>query len=258
MINQGDPSLAFVQDADDLDFVNRVQRAMARAIDLIVSERGHHAFCVRSPSMILKYKDDWQLAWAGRWSTLNEQAKTALKRYYEQIEILELAAQRDVDRDYESAKRRSVILLADLLESYVETIIQLCLVHSLKEAEGIQKLTRRKPLNVTDPVEVKRCIRNWERKCFPTTTSRSARFVAMFKHFMPFEFNQLTDVDNLFFHRNKLTHEIIQIGDIRAEQHRSADASTLSLEAVDGFFDTVANFVIASMEAFKAYKKLDH
>jgi hypothetical protein len=255
---QSDPGLAFVQDADDLDFANRVQRPMVRALDLIVTERRHHAFCVRSPSIILKYKDDWQLAWAERWPGLNDEAKSALKQYYEQIEILELAAQHDVDREYESAKRRSVILLADLLESYVETIMQLCIVHSLKLPEKIKILTGKLPLDVENPVDVKWSVREWEKHKFPELKqSRALRFVAMFNKFMPMKSNQPETIDEIIYHRNKLTHEIIQIGDIGSEQHRSADAATLSLELVDRYFDAVSNFIIASMEAFKGYKKLE-
>lgn len=57
-------------------------------------------------------------------------------------------------------------------------------------------------------------------------------------------------VDNLFRHRNALTHEIIQISDTDDDKHVSADASGLSLEEVDSYFDAVGDFIIATMSAF--------
>lgn len=249
--------LEFVQTADDTVFVNQIQRAMARAIDLVVYERRHHSFCVVAPKLMSEYKQVWLLAFANQWKDKSDEEKAGLRRWFELIELNEDTANRDIKSDFESAKRRTIILLADLFESYVESILQLCAVHSLKTSELVYKLTGKRPKSVTDPLEVKRAIRSWERTRFPDfRDSRSTRLVAMITQFMPLDFKQLAEIDSLLDHRNALTHEIVQIGELNNDSHRSANAASLSLEKVDNYFNVVGNFIIASMEAFKRYKPL--
>jgi hypothetical protein len=251
-----DTIFSFVDAADDVTFVQQTQRAMERAIDLVINERMHHTFCIQAPKMISEYKSVWLLAWEGRWALQSEEQKGILKDWYKLIEMTEDTAARDVERNYESAKRRSVILLADLFESYVESILQLCIVHSLQTPEKIKKLTGKLPASLTDPASVKRSVRNWEKTRFPELKkSRAARLVAMMRKFMPLQFEHTETIDALFFHRNALTHEIVQIGELENLNHRSADAAHLTHEEVYAYFDLVSDFVFASIDAFKSYKR---
>ncbi|MEQ1549417.1 MAG: hypothetical protein ABL918_12345, partial [Chakrabartia sp.] len=233
----------------------QIQLAMARAIDLVINERMHHSFCVRAPKMISEYKEVWKLAWAERWQSQTEEQQIVLKTWYKSIELTEDTAIKDIERDYESAKRRSVILLSDLLESYIESILQLCIVHSMQSPKNIKSLTGREPKSITDPACVKKSVRHWEKHKFPNfASSRAARVMAMMQTFMPLKFEKTREIDEIFFHRNALTHEIVQIGELENDGHRSADAANLSLEQVDNYFNVVGDFVCASMDAFKSYQ----
>lgn len=231
--------------------INRIPLAMARAIDLVSNERAHHTLCVRAPTTILNYKQTFELAWADRWQDQDEIQKSVLRQWYTQIELTELAAQRDIDRNYEAAKRRSVILLADLLEAYVETLLQLMQSIDDPIGETTLDLTGRRPRDVDDARDMRRSIRHWERRI--DLPSRLQRLLHMLRHFLPHlavADDTATLLDEMFEHRNALTHEIIQVSNDPASTHVSADASGITLERVDAYFDGVSDLIIATMNAW--------
>ena len=232
-------------------FVNHIQLAMSRAVDLVANERAHHALCVRSPAMITNYKQVFQLAWANRWADLDEELKNTLRTWYGHIEIVEDAASREIERDYEAAKRRSIILLADLLEAYVETLLQLMQTLEDEEGEATFNLTGRRPRDMSDSRDVRRSIRTWERSI--KARSRTQRFLRMLNHYLPLgelDERAVALLDEMFTHRNALTHEIIQVSNDPTSTHVSADAASITLERVDQYFDVVGDFIISTMAAF--------
>lgn len=251
--------LESAQSANGKEFATQMVKAMARAIDLVCRERAHHFLCIRATTAMSQYKQTWESAWAARLETTSEDERRILRAWYQEIDLMEHAAIEDLKYDLESVKRRSIILLADLMESYIESVLQLCLVYWLETPEKIRSVTGVAPREIDDPVEVKRCVRKWERTKFPDFRNRRAdRLTAMLRTFIPIESIDNDIMDEIFEHRNALTHEIIQISSNTSEKFRSADASMIDIQRIDIYFNYVGDFILRSMDAFKKYRNPDH
>ena len=77
----------------------------------------------------------------------------------------------------------------------------------------------------------------------------------MFSEFMPLQYSKIIPINELFQHRNALTHEIVQVGFDIGDRFVSADAQGISLEDVDLYFDAVGDFILSTMDAFKLYRR---
>lgn len=239
----------------DHEFANKMQRAMTRAMLVIGREQLHHSFCVRAPTMIAKYKEDWPLAWHEKWPSLTASQQEVFRGWFDQIGVVERMATEDIEIDYETAKRRSIILLADLSENYTEVLLQLLISKGLGCDSDVKRLTGFKKAKLSDPRSIRKSVRNWERTQFPNLHNRTDRIFAMMNQFMPFAWASdihRSQMDEIFHHRNRLTHEIIQIGDMNDDSAQSADATNITLSAVDSYFVTVGEFIGSTLNGFKS------
>ena len=238
----------------DADFADRMQKSMTRAMNLIARERAHHTLCVRAPTMLLKYKEDWQLAWHDKWPTMSEEQQEVFRGWFQQIENIEQLAEQDIEFDYESAKRRSVILLGDLMEGFVEALLEILIVKSTMNDEELARLTGFKKAKLDSSASIMRAIRNWERTKHPGIRRRTQRIDMMLNRFMPFCWptEEISEtIDTIFKHRNRLTHEIIQI-EFSEVSEKSADTAHLSLSDLDNQFVAVGEFIGATLQGFRA------
>ncbi len=232
-----------------------MQQAMTRAMTVIWREQMHHTLCVRAPSMVTRYKEDWPLAWCDKWPTFDDDRKEVFKRWFEQIGVVERLATEDIAADYESAKRRSIILLADLSENYAEVLLQLLISKGLACDADVVRLTGYKKASLEDLKSIRRSVRHWERTKFPNLLNRTDRISTMMNVFMPFSWasdNDQIQLDEIFSHRNRLTHEIIQIADLGDQSAQSVDATNITLVEVDGYFVAVGEFIGSTLKGFAA------
>lgn len=223
---------------------------MSRAIILVSSERAHHFFCVQAVTMMANMKQVWQLAWAEPWKTMDDQAKEVMRKWYQEIDMMEKVASEEIAAEYEATKRRSIILLGDLTESYIETLLATFARHVDETGEVTRIISGRKPKEMGDPRDVRRSVRAWERSL--PHKRRSARVTEMLQFYMPnfrMKDEEADVLDELFSKRNALTHEIILIGDLKTSEHHSATAAEITLQRVDEYFNIVGDFLLATMSA---------
>lgn len=105
---------------------------------------------------------------------------------------------------------------------------------------------------MADARDARRLNRVWE-KSLKGLTSRTRRFEQMLNHYLPLgalEVRWVKTLDEMFAHRNALTREIIQVLADPTSTHVPADAAGITPATVDQYFDTVGDFIIATMVAF--------
>ncbi|MBX3561903.1 MAG: hypothetical protein KF780_08830 [Sphingomonas sp.] len=239
-----------------LDLVNALQRAMARAIDLVTNERMHHFLCIRSIYMASNLEGLFLLAWAGPAKTLDDHTKKTLQKWYADIKTYEDVSSRERKLDFETVKRRTIICLADLAENYVETLIATYKRYLDDTGEVTRILSGRKPKDIRDPRDVRRSVRSWERSI--PNERRVKRFEEMIQFYMP-NFSMPSEcesaLDDLFKTRNALTHELILIGDLHDTRHVSATAAGVPIDQIEAYFRAVEELIMSSMKALRTRNK---
>ena len=115
----------------DRPLLNMLHMAMVDAIKKVDAERGHHATCTRAIMTFPEYaelKSD-KLRQSVRIDRLSDDQRKIIVRHLEQILASVEVSKIEILSDFESVNRRSVIVLADLMEGVLETVTGSFLLH---------------------------------------------------------------------------------------------------------------------------------
>ncbi|WP_370183644.1 hypothetical protein, partial [Alteriqipengyuania sp.] len=194
--------------------LNALQKSQMDAVNLLIAEQEHNALCWRSIFHVPHYSEllveKLRVAEAGMSDVEKRNAASALQW----VEINLLSAQREAREGYKSVTRRTVIVLADILENALEATIAICLQHLDPAQSSLQEVTSYRREAHAER-EFKRAIRRWESKLFSTMPDRTARMEHMIGAFFP-DFRVPEDaslLDELFEARNEFTHEAIRLSE---------------------------------------------
>lgn len=227
--------------------LNRLQKALGDAIMLITEEQEHHALCYRSISMMQPYAQMIPSFHKTHAIHYTDEQKSGLIRWLEWVKLTLVSASQEEISDFQRVKRRSVIVLADVLEAAVEVVIATCLQHLDPAAASVRELTKYRK-DIIDDAGSKLAVRSWERLLFLDYRLRSDRFTYMIRCFFP-AFQPPQDIqliDLLVENRNRLTHDIISLS---RYVEPDTDCPTFSAEQIDSFFSASGDFLLALLKA---------
>lgn len=229
--------------------LNRLQKSLSDAILLLAEEQEHHALSYRSISMVDNYAQIFPAFFRPHLSRLDDDTKEGIARWTRWIMITLESAAKEQARDYERVKRRTTIVLADLLEGVVESVVATCLRHLETQKVSLRELTGSKG-RVDSERDLRFAVRAWEKRLFEEP-SRVARFERMLTSFFPnFALpDDASQLDRLLRLRNEYTHEVIVVTDSITPRSPSECPSH---QNIDDFFQSAGNFILAIMTAIPA------
>ncbi len=210
---------------------------------MIVDEQEHHALCYRAISMIDPYAQMIPSFYQDKMTEFTVQEKESLSRWIEWVKTTLISASNEATRDYQRTKRRTVIVLADIVEAAMEITLASCLDHLDPVGIDLKSLTGYKKRSDATG-DLKQAIRSWERKLFPRLPTRSSRFIYMiqcfFPSFAPPKNSELIDI--LIVSRNSFTHDLIPLS-----SHIQLDVAdpTFTDDQIDGLFAAASDFLLA-------------
>lgn len=205
--------------------------------------REHHALSYRSISMVSHYA----LILPDHLKNIPISEGPAVARWGDWVQITLESAKKEQGSDFEQVKRNAVIVIADIVEGAVESVVATCLRHLATDQISLRELTGHKGSSVSER-DLKYAVRTWEKRLFPSIPSRVQRIAAMVSTFFPkFEApSSSARLDAVFECRNKLTHELIVVTDQISDEAIEVGAS---LQEIDEFFDAAVHLILAMIEA---------
>jgi hypothetical protein len=177
----------------------------------------------------------------------DEAGKLSLIRWIEWVKITLQSAEREHSHEYQRVKRRTIIVVADIVEAIVEIELATCLEHLDPSGPSVRTLTGYKR-KIGRDFDSKMAVRSWERTLYVKHPSRSKRFEHMIRCFFSgFVLPENADlIDQLITYRNELTHDVIPIsrvvGDVNANPN-------ISHEQIDSFFEASGDFMLRMLTA---------
>lgn len=232
------------------DLLNRLQKALSDALLLLVEEQEHHALSYRSISMVDNYAQIFPAFWRPHTQNLDDETKHGLARWTQWIILTLESALKEHARDYERVKRRTTIVLADLLEGAVESVLASCLRHLATDKVSLRDLTGSRG-NISSERDLRFAVRSWEKRVYLEGLSRVIRFEKMLSTFFP-EFvlpDNAACLNELFRLRNEFTHELIVVTDSLAPR---TPLKCPTHQEIDDFFHSAGDFILAMMKAVPA------
>ncbi len=226
--------------------LNALQKAQVDTVELLRREMAHHALCWRSIHTIPRYSDLLIQKLQPITEGMDQTQKNRLAEGLEDIQHNLKSATNEINSKYSSVTRRTVIVLADIIENLVESTIGICLLHLDPTQTSIKEVTTFKRQAATER-HLKQAVRAWEYSLFVNLPNRTQRIEHMTKAFFP-NFTAPDDLDfldQLFSARNKFTHELVRL----ADEDFGADEEGWSLARVDNAFKVACDFLIALMTA---------
>jgi hypothetical protein len=226
--------------------LNALQKAQVDTIELLSAEMAHHALCWRSIHTIPHYSDLLVAALKPISAEMDQAAKSRLAEGLQWVQINLESATTEIGIEYKSVIRRTVIVLADIVENLVESTIGICLLHLDPTQTSIREVTTFKRQAATERL-LKQAVRAWESSLFAKLPARTERIAHMVTAFFP-AFSAPLDfelLDLLFTTRNQYTHELIRLSDDEPQ----GDAEMWSLAKVDQAFKVASDLLIAVMKA---------
>lgn len=236
-------------EADDKrrSLLNRLQKTLSDAIMLIVEEQEHHALCYRAISMMQPYAQILPQFYGNHVKDFTEEQKASLARWLEYMMITLQSANNEQARDYQRVKRRTVIILADVIEAVVKIVTATCLQDFAETSNQLRELTGyKKPICVGS--DAKNAVRKWEQRLYPILPSRVDRFEYMLVYFFP-DFVRPPNfklLDTLIERRNQLTHDVIPLSE---NIQNDPEIPTFTAQQIDDFFVASGDFVLAMLNA---------
>lgn len=227
--------------------LNRLQKALSDALMLVVAEQEHHALSYRSMMMMEHYAQILPSFYKPHLEGFDNELKQGLGRWLEWVKITLESALHEESRDFNTVKRRAIIVLADIFEGVVESAVVTCLRHLARDQTPLRKLTGYRGKGDTEK-ELKFAFRTWEKRLYGSMPSRAQRFGRMISAFFPKFLIPATAgrLDDLVERRNRYTHEIIIVTDDLSD---IVTLPTASAQEIDDFFAAVGDFIIAMLGA---------
>lgn len=226
--------------------LNALQKAQIEAFQLLNEEFKHHALCWRSIGTVPYHA---QLLVSMLRPITSEKDQTAKEKLVKGVELVQInleSAEAEINSEYRSVIRRTVIVFADIVENLVESTIGVCLLHLDPTQTSIREVTTFKRQATTERL-LKQAVRAWESRLFADLPARTQRIEHMIKAFFPafkapqdFEF-----LDRLFIARNLFTHELIKLN----EEEKLEAPEIWTLAKVDQAYDAASGFLLAVMTA---------
>lgn len=226
--------------------LNALQVAQIDAIKLLFAEQEHHALCYRSIATVPRYAQLEASEFQRTASQMDQTTKGELAHGLQWVEINLESATTEIEAEYQSVIRRTIIVLADIIENLVESTIGICLLHLDPTQTSIRELTKYKKQPETER-HLKQAVSAWEFRSFADFPARTQRIEHMIKAFFPAFVapKDLEILDRLFVARNQFTHELIRL----SEDDVIQAPENWSLARVDQAFDVASNFLLAVMTA---------
>jgi hypothetical protein len=226
--------------------LNALQKAQADALQLLFVEMKHHALCYRSIGTVPHYAQLLVSTLRLTALQMDQTAKGELAEGLQWVQINLERAETEIEAGYQSVIRRTIIVLADIVENLVESTIGICLLHLDPTQTSIREVTTFKRQAATERL-LKQAVRAWESRLFADFPARTQRIEHMIKAFFPaFEKPQDFEVlDRLFIARNQFTHELIRL----TEEDVAEALEPWSLPKVDQLFHVASDFLLAVMAA---------
>lgn len=226
--------------------LNALQKAQVDAIDLLHTEMAHHALCWRSVHAVPLYSELLAANLKPLAAEMDQAAKGRSAEGLEWVLINLESATAEIGAKFKSVNRRTVIVLADIVENLVESTIGICLLHLDPTQTSIRDVTTFKRQALNERL-LKQAVGKWEYSLQPTMPARTQRIRHMISAFFPsFESpSEFELLDELFTARNLFTHELIRLG----EDEASDTPQIWSLAKVDDAFKVASDFLIAVMTA---------
>ena len=226
------------------DLLNALQKAQVDAIELLRMEMSHHAVCWRSIHSYPHYTellvDRLRLVAAD----ISEEGRARLGDGLQWAQINLDSVSNEIQQNYASVTRRTVIVLADILDNLIDSTLGLCLLHLDPTQTSIKDVTTFKG-QVSNERHLQTAVDNWERSLSGKIGTRTARITHMLTAFFP-EFQPPQDIellDNLFSARNSFTHALI-----RLDENMPAHVERpWTLSMVDDGFRVASEFLLAVM-----------
>jgi hypothetical protein len=222
--------------------LNALQKAQLDAFQLLNAEFKHHALCWRSIGTVPYYAELLQKTLKPSLAKMDQVAKSQLVEGLERVLINLDSAKIEIQANYNSVIRRTVIVFADIVENQFESTIGICLLHLDPAQTSIREITTFKRQAETER-QLKQAVRKWESSL--SAPARTQRIEHMVKAFFPtfaapqdFEF-----LDRLFLARNQFTHELIRL----SEEEKLEAPEIWTLAKVDQAYDAASGFLIAVM-----------
>jgi hypothetical protein len=226
--------------------LNALQKAQVDTIELLTVEMAHHALCWRSINTIPHYSELLVSTLKPIAAEMDQAAKGRLAEGLQWVEINLQSATQEINADYKSVTRRTVIVLADIIENLIESTIGICLLHLDPVQTSIREVTTFKTQARTERL-LRQAVRVWESRLFADMPARTLRIEHMIIAFFP-AFEQPRDfevLDQLFVARNQFTHELIRLSEDQSENA----LEIWSLAKVDQAFKVASDLLIALMTA---------
>jgi hypothetical protein len=226
--------------------LNALQKAQVDTIELLMREMAHHALCWRSIHTIPHYSELLVQVLKPVSAGMDQAEKSRLAEGVQWLQINLESATTEITLEYNSVTRRTVIVLADIVENLVESTIGICLLHLDPTQTSIREVTAFKRQAATERL-LKQAVRAWESRLFANLPIRTQRIEHMVKAFFP-TFAVPRDfelLDQLFSARNTFTHELIRL----TEEDSGTAEEGWSLARVDDAFRVASDFLIALMTA---------
>ena len=178
--------------------------------------------------------------------TLDDDSRSRVGREVQEVQINLECASDEIQRGYSSVTRRTVIVLADILNNLIDSTLGLCLLHLDPAQTSIKDVTTFKG-QVSSERRLQTAVDNWERSLSGKIKARTGRITHMLKAFFPnFEPPQHIEIlNNLFIARNAFTHALI-----RLDENKPAHVERpWSLSMVDDGLRVTSEFLLAVMVA---------
>lgn len=226
--------------------LNALQKAQVDAFQLILAEMKHHALCYRSIGTVPHYAKLLVSTLRLAVAPMDQGAKAELEEALQWVQINLESAKDEIENEYKSVIRSTVIVFADILENLVESTIGICLLHLDPTQTSIREVTTFKKQAETERL-LKKAVRAWESRLFANMPARTQRMEHMIKAFFP-DFKAPKDfevLDQLFVARNQFTHELIRL----SEDDLVEALEPWSLPKVDQVFHVGSDFMLAMMAA---------
>jgi hypothetical protein len=194
------------------ELLHALWKAQVDAVELLRSEMAHHALCWRSIAIVPSHAEFFEREVRSIVDTLDDESRIRAGKDVQDVQINLECASNEVSLGYTSVTRRTVIVLADILDNLFQSTLGLCLLHLDPSQTSVKEVTRFKG-SITKERDLQIAIKSWERSLSGQCQTRTARMIHMLVAFFP-NFQAPNDIgllDDLFEARNAFTHAMIRL-----------------------------------------------